>query len=109
MSQYYVYVMANYAHTLYTGITNDLERRVYEHKYKIVEGFTKRYDLNVLVYYEATEDVQAAIEREKQIKGWRRDKKLAMIEAVNPDWDDLSESWYDSSRHKFADSSLRSE
>ncbi len=92
--QYYVYIMTNKSRTLYTGITNDLERRVYEHKQKLFEGFAKRYNITKLVYYEVTSDVRAAIEREKQIKGWLRRRKIALIEAVNPQWSDLSERWF---------------
>ena len=87
--------MTNYAHTLYVGVTNDLERRVYEHKMKLVPGFTARYDLTSLVYYESTGDINAAISREKQIKGWLRRKKVALIESVNPEWEDLSKDWLD--------------
>ena len=94
MEQYYVYIMTNESRTLYTGITNGLERRVYEHKNKLLEGFTKRYNITKLVYYEVTSDVHAAIEREKQIKGWLRNKKIALIEAMNPQWADLSEGWF---------------
>jgi putative endonuclease len=75
---------------LYTGVTNDLERRIYEHKNKIIDGFTKKYNVTKLVYYEMTEDVTAAIAREKQIKGWLRKKKNALIESMNPMWKDLS-------------------
>ena len=93
MKQYYVYIMTNKSRTLYTGVTNDLERRVYEHKQKLVPGFTARYNITRLVYFEATEDVQAAIVREKQIKGWLRRKKIALIESANPRWEDLSVKW----------------
>lgn len=86
--------MTNRSKTLYTGVTNDLTRRVYEHKNKMVEGFTKKYNITTLVYFEETRDVQAAIEREKQIKGWLRNKKVALIESVNSEWKDLSEGWY---------------
>ena len=87
---YCVYILTNSAGTvLYTGVTNDLKRRVYEHKEKLVPGFTKRYNAALLVYYEATEDVYAAIAREKQIKGGSRRKKLALIAAMNPSWRDL--------------------
>ena len=82
MKQYYVYIMTNWSKTLYTGVTNDLVRRVYEHKNKMVDGFTKKYNLTVLAYYEETGDVQSAIEREKQIKGWLRSKKIALIEST---------------------------
>jgi putative endonuclease len=75
---------------LYTGVTNDINRRVYEHKQKTVPGFTSRYNITRLVYCESTTDVAAAIEREKQIKGWLRSKKIALIESMNPKWDDLS-------------------
>jgi len=85
--------MTNKSRTLYTGVTNDLERRVYEHKQKLVPGFTARYNITRLVYFEATEDVQAAIVREKQIKGWLRRKKIALIESANPRWEDLSVKW----------------
>lgn len=79
---------------LYIGVTNDLERRVYEHKSKLREGFTKKYNLHHLVYYEETDDVGRALEREKQLKGWERKKKVALIESANPGWRDLSEIWY---------------
>ncbi len=81
--------MTNKSKTLYTGVTDNLERRVYEHKNKLIEGFTKKYNITKLVYYEMTNDVQSAIEREKQIKGWLRRKKIALIEAANPKWTDL--------------------
>jgi putative endonuclease len=93
MKQYYVYIMSNVARTIYTGVTNDLERRVYEHKHKLIEGFTSKYDLTWLVYYAETNDIREAITREKQIKGWIRAKKVALIEETNPGWLDLSESW----------------
>ena len=94
MEQYYVYIMTNKSRTLYTGITNNLERRVYEHKNKSTEGFTKKYNIIRLVYYEISNDVEAVIEREKQIKGWLRRKKIALIESVNPQWNDLSKGWF---------------
>jgi len=94
MGQYYVYIMANRSDTLYTGVTNDLERRAYEHQQKVADGFTKKYNLGMLVYYEATDDVQSAIRWEKQIKGWLRSKKIALIESMNPHWRDLSEGWH---------------
>ena len=93
VSQYYVYIMTNKSRTLYTGVTNNLERRVYEHKQKLIPGFTSKYNISRLVYFEATEDIRAAIEREKQIKGWLRSKKVALIESVNPTWADLSAGW----------------
>jgi len=91
MGQYYVYIMTNKSKTLYTGVTNDLGRRVSEHKNKLIRGFTKRYNITKLVYCESANDVDATIRREKQIKGWLRSKKIALIEANNPDWRDLSE------------------
>ena len=95
MDQYHVYMMTNHSGTLYVGVTNDLRRRVWEHKQQLIEGFTKRYNIRRLVYYEETPDVAAAIAREKQIKGWLRTKKIALIESLNPGWKDLSEGWYD--------------
>lgn len=79
---------------IYIGVTNNLERRVYEHKSKLREGFTKKYNLYQLVYYEETDVVGRALEREKQLKGWTRRKKVALIESINPKWIDLSEEWY---------------
>lgn len=94
MNQYFVYIMTNRSKTLYTGVTNDLERRVYEHKQKLVEGFTKNYSINMLVHFEVTDNAESAITREKQIKSWRRNRKIAFIEDTNPNWEDLSENWY---------------
>jgi len=91
--QYYVYILTNKSGTLYTGVTNDLVRRVFEHKNQMVDGFTKRYNLKYLVYYETTNDVHEAIAREKQIKGWLRAKKLQLINSLNPAWKDLSEEF----------------
>jgi len=85
--------MTNKSRTLYTGVTNDLERRVYEHKQKLVPCFTAKYNITRLVYFEVTQDVQAAIAREKQIKEWLRRRKIALIESVNPEWKDLSIGW----------------
>jgi len=79
---------------LYTGITNNIERRVYEHKHKLIHGFTSKYNCTRLVYYDNTNDVRAAISAEKQIKGWLRSKKVKLIESINPEWNDLSEEWY---------------
>ena len=90
---YYVYIMSNTTGTLYTGMTNDLQRRVYEHKHKLIDGFTKKYNITRLVYYEETNDVQTALAREKEIKKWRRSLKLNLIKSVNPTWRDLSEAW----------------
>ena len=90
---YYVYIMSNVSRTLYVGVTNDLLRRVYEHKQKLSHGFTRKYNLTLLVYFEATPDILAAIARETQIKGWLRAKKVSLIESVNPEWLDLSAQW----------------
>jgi len=88
--QYYIYIMTNSNNiVLYTGITNNLERRVYEHKEKLVEGFTKKYGITKLVYYEIFRDVDNAILREKQIKGGSRAKKIKLINSMNDDWRDL--------------------
>ena len=78
---------------MYIGVTNDLERRLYEHKNHLVKGFTEKYNLQKLVYFESTTDVRAAIEREKQLKKWRREKKNALVQQTNPLWQDLSEDW----------------
>jgi len=92
--QYFVYIMSNETRTLYIGMTNNLERRVYEHQHKLIPGFTSKYNLTRLVYYELTGDVGAAIAREKQLKGWIRARKAALIDSLNPEWDNLSASWY---------------
>jgi putative endonuclease len=94
MKTYYVYVMTNNTRTLYTGVTNNLEKRVLQHKRKLLPGFTRQYNINRLVYYETFGDIRAAIRREKQIKGWLRAKKVALVLAANPHWKDLSEGWY---------------
>ncbi len=94
MANYFVYILTNRSGTLYVGVTNNLLRRVYEHKHKLIPGFTKRYKIDRLVYYEHTPDVRAAIAREKQIKPWRREKKVALIESKNRDWHDLSAEWF---------------
>jgi len=88
-----VYIMANKSRMLYTGVTNNLIRRVAEHKSKLSAGFTKRFNLTRLVYYETTDDILAAISREKQIKSWVRRKKTALIHSINPSWNDLSLEW----------------
>jgi putative endonuclease len=93
MKQYYVYILSNRSKALYTGVTNNLQRRMYEHKHHLVAGFTSTYHIAYLVYFEETPDVYAAIAREKHIKGWVRAKKIALIESINPNWRDLSEQW----------------
>lgn len=92
--RYYVYLLASRSGVLYCGVTNNLERRMAEHKAGTADGFTKRYMVNRLVWFEDTIDVNAAIAREKQIKGWKRCRKIELIEAGNPDWRDLSEDWH---------------
>ena len=95
MKTYYVYILSNQTDTtLYIGVTNNLERRIYEHKNKIVDGFTAKYNLNKLVYFEEATDAISAIEREKQLKGYARSKKDILIITKNPYWEDLSENWY---------------
>ena len=95
--QFFVYVMSNgpKSAVLYTGITGDLQRRVWQHKNKCYPGFTSRYNLTRLVYYERFSYPDAAISREKEIKGWRRSKKIRLIESMNPRWDDLAKDWQD--------------
>jgi len=89
---YFVYIMASKRHgTLYIGMTSDLIKRVYEHKNDLVEGFTKRYGVHTLVYYEAGEDFDSVLQREKQLKSWNRDWKIQLIEKINPTWSDLSD------------------
>ena len=87
---YFVYIITNQRYgTLYVGVTNDLVRRIYEHREGFVEGFSKRHDLGLLVWYEVHEDINAAITREKTIKKWRRDWKINLIQENNPEWNDL--------------------
>ena len=94
MNSYYVYILTNWkGNVMYIGVTNNLERRLYEHKNELVEGFTKKYHVHKLVYFEETSDVRAAIEREKQLKNWSRGKKNALVETMNPQWEDLSRGW----------------
>ena len=92
---YYVYILASRSKNLYTGVTNDLQRRVFEHKQGMSPGFTQRYRIHRLVYFEAFGHIRVAIHREKQIKSWRRAKKMALIESSNPTGEDLSASWSD--------------
>jgi putative endonuclease len=102
--RFFVYIMASRSRTIYVGVTSDLEGRVYQHKHMLVPGFTSRYKITRLVFFEEAGDAMSAISREKEIKAWSRAKKTALIEASNPTWDDLSEEWIEK-----ADSSLRSE
>ncbi len=92
---YYAYIMTNKSKTLYTGVTNDLERRVFEHKQKLVPGFTKKYNITRLAYFETFDSINQAIEGEKALKGLMRWKKIALIENANPEWQDLSEGWFE--------------
>jgi len=96
---YFVYIMTNRSRKLYIGVTNNLVRRVREHKTGIGSGFTAKYKLDRLVYFERFEDVRNAIERERRIKGWLRIKKIALIVSVNPAWKDLGKEWYE--RHPY--------
>lgn len=93
MSEYFIYIMTNRSKTLYTGVTSNLQRRVYEHKQKLAPGFTAKYNIDCLVYFETAIDPESTIAREKQIKGWTRTKKTALIESKNPAWVDLSAEW----------------
>lgn len=92
---YFTYMVASRSHTLYIGVTGDLRSRVFQHKWKEHDGFTARYNCDRLVWFERHQDVRIAIAREKELKGWRREKKIALIEKVNPTWADLSRDWYE--------------
>ena len=87
---YYVYILSNHGRTLYTGVIGDLYRRLSEHRHHVLDGFTKRYEVTQLVYFESMTEVLEAIAREKQIKGWSRAKKVPLIQSMNPDWQDLA-------------------
>lgn len=94
MNAYFIYIIANIIRsTLYIGVTNNLERRMYEHKQGIFEGFSKKYNLRHLMYFEEFSDIHEAIAREKQLKKWKRAWKNKLIEGFNPKWEDLSEKW----------------
>jgi putative endonuclease len=94
MREYYVYILASQRNgTLYIGVTNDLRSRTYTHKKGLIEGFTKKYDVHSLVYYESTNDILVALQREKELKRYRRAWKIELIEKDNPDWKDLSNRW----------------
>ena len=95
MKTFHVYIMGSQSGTLYVGMTSDLKRRVYEHKNHLIPGFTDKYGVGRLLYFEMIGDSASAINREKQIKAWRREKKVALIDSMNAAWDDLSEDWYD--------------
>ena len=91
---YYVYVLGSYSGTLYIGVTGNLRKRVWQHKEGTTDGFTKRYEVTRLLYFESFHEVLNAIAREKQLKGWTRAKKIALLEKRNPKWEDLSRDWY---------------
>jgi putative endonuclease len=92
---YFTYIVASRSHTLYIGVTGELRERIFQHKWKEFGGFSAQYNCDRLVWFEGHRDVTAAIAREKQLKGWRREKKIALIEKMNPAWIDLSKDWYD--------------
>jgi putative endonuclease len=94
MKTYHVYILTNWNNqVMYIGMTSNLEKRIHEHRQKMVKGFTEKYNVNKLVYFEETNDVYVAIEREKEIKKWRREKKNRLVETMNPQWIDLSLEW----------------
>jgi putative endonuclease len=92
---YHVYIMTNASRTLYIGMTGDLEQRVYQHKHKLIEGFTSKYNITQLVWFEEFHDVHQAIEGEKKLKGWLRSKKIKLIESMNPGRKDMAELWFE--------------
>ncbi len=95
MNEYFVYMLSNkYKNVLYTGVTNNLRKRVYEHKMKFNRGFTSRYNCTTLVWYEKFNDINVAISREKQLKNWKRQWKNVLVEKDNPNWNDLAENWF---------------
>ena len=95
MKDYYVYILTNkWNTTYYIGVTNDIYRRLSEHRNKLISGFTKKYNIYKLLYYEQFNDIELAISREKQLKGWRRAKKIDLIKKINPEMKDLSELWF---------------
>jgi len=95
MKQSFVYIISNRKNgTIYTGVTSDLNKRIFQHKNKLIDGFSKKYGLDKLVFFEEYADIYNAIVREKEIKGWLRIKKIELIESINPNWNDLAESWF---------------
>lgn len=92
--KFYVYIMGSLGGTLYIGMTSNLHRRVFEHKLHRIEGFTDKYEVERLLYWESFDEVASAINREKQLKGWRRSKKIVLIESLNPHWVDLAREWF---------------
>ena len=95
MKTFYVYIMSSKSGTLYVGLTSDIKKRVYEHKNHLIAGFTDKYNIDRLLYIETMSEPASAINREKQIKAWRREKKVELIDLLNPEWNDLSQDWYD--------------
>ena len=95
MNTYYLYIMASKTGTVYVGFTSDIKERVYQHKNHLLPGFTDKYNVERLVYIETFGEAFAGIRREKQIKAWRREKKVRLIDSTNPKWDDLSAEWYE--------------
>lgn len=95
MKEYSVYILTNNSGTLYVGMTNNLPRRIYEHKNKLNDGFTKKYNIGKLVYFENVDSKEAAMKRERQLKNWHRQWKINLIESVNKDWNDLAENWFE--------------
>ena len=95
MKTFYVYIMASESGTLYAGLTSNIKKRFYEHKNHLISGFTDKYKIDRLLYVETIQDSASAINREKQIKSWRREKKVTLIDSINPQWKDLSEDWHD--------------
>ena len=92
--RFFVYILASKSRVLYTGVTRDLHRRVYQHRIGQVPGFTRRYNVNRLVFFQETPSARSAFDRERQIKGWKRDKKIRLIETSNADWEDLADAWF---------------
>ena len=99
---YYTYILASDSGTFYVGFTGFLEKRVFQHKEKLIEGFTKKYGIHRLLYFQSFDDVHKAMARENQLKGWTRAKKIALIEKTNPQWKDLSAEWYRDINERFA-------
>jgi putative endonuclease len=91
---YCAYILDSLSGTFYIGMTGNLHKRVFEHKFHLIEGFTDKYQVERLLYWESFDEVQKAINREKQLKGWRRSKKIALIESLNPNWVDLAREWF---------------
>lgn len=94
MKTFYVYIMGSKSGTLYVGLTSDIKKRVYEHKNHLIAGFTDKYNIDRLLYIETMSEPTSAIKREKQIKAWRRERKVELIDSLNPEWNDLSQDWY---------------